>query len=113
MSYQVQFSAHAVEILNGIGDRRIRLHILQRAARLSEEPDKQGRPLNGELSGYRSVRAAGQRYRIIYRIDRGRIQVVVIAAALRRDGDRRDFYALAQRLVRLGLTLPLEEGEGL
>ena len=113
MVFKVLFTAEAVETINNVGDRRIRRQILQRAAGLSEDPEKQGSPLTGELSGYRSVRAVGQRYRIIYRIDAGNVAVVVVAAGLRREGNRRDIYALAQRLVRLGLVQPPDEGEGL
>ena len=112
MVYRVLLTQRAVELLDEITDRRLRSHILRRAARLSDEPEKQGRPLVGELLGYRSVRAVGQRYRIIFRIERDQVRVVIIAVGIRREGSRRDIYALARRLAMLGLTdLPPEEGE--
>jgi mRNA interferase RelE/StbE len=111
MAYQVQFTAEAVAMVNNIADRRIQRQVLQRAESLAEEPEKQGSPLSGRLSGYRSLRAVGQRYRIIYWIETNQVKVVVIAVGLRRDGDRQDVYTLAQRLVRLGLIDLLEPGE--
>jgi mRNA interferase RelE/StbE len=111
MAYQVQFTAEAVAMVNNIADRRIQRQVLQRAEGLAEEPEKQGSPLSGSLSGYRSLRTVGQRYRIIYWIETNQVKVVVIAVGLRRDGDRQDVYTLAQRLVRLGLIEPLEPGE--
>ena len=111
MAYQVLFTARAIESLNSITDRRIRNQVLQRVARLSEEPDKQGRPLSGDLFGYRSARAVGQRYRVIFRIEHDQVRVVIIVVGLRREGSRRDIYALARRLAILGLTEPPREEE--
>ena len=112
MVYRVLLTPRAIASLNEITDRRIRNLITRRAAGLSQEPDKQGRPLSGELFGFRSLRAVGQRYRVIYRIEHNQVRVVIIAVGLRREGSRRDIYALARRLVMLGLIdLPPDEGE--
>jgi mRNA interferase RelE/StbE len=70
---------------------------------LVEEPDKQGKPLRGGLMGFLSVRAAGQRYRVVYGVDRAEQQVMVYLVGIRREGSRQDVYTLAQRLVRRGL----------
>ena len=61
-----------------------------------------------ELSGvpHRSLRAAGQRYRIIYQVDNGAVIVYVVLIGLRKEGSKADIYELAQRLVRLGLLDP-------
>ncbi len=93
-------------MLRGIRDRRIRQFISLRIDGLVSDPEKQGSPLIGELRGYRSIRAVGQRYRIIYRVDEDRVEVLVAALGLRREGDRGDIYSLAQRLIRLGLLEP-------
>lgn len=77
--------------------------LLRRMEALACEPEKQGAPLRGALIGYRAVRAVGQRYRIIYRIDESGAVVVVAALGIRREGDRADVYAVAERLARLGL----------
>lgn len=104
MTYQVLFTSDANKMIDAISDRRVREQIVRRARQLAEEPEKQGRLLRNELAGYRSVRAAGQRYRIIYQIIEDQVRVVVIAAGIRRESDRRDAYTLAQRIVRLGLV---------
>jgi mRNA interferase RelE/StbE len=93
----------ARELLRAIPDRRIQKTIAASIDRLTKEPEKQGRPLLGELLGYRSLRAVGQRYRIIYRVDQNRILVNVVAVGIRKEGDRRDIYTLAKKLLRSGL----------
>jgi mRNA interferase RelE/StbE len=59
--------------------------------------------LTGELSGYRSVRGAGQRYRIIYRIEKEKFMVWIVALGIRKEGSKRDIYALAKKLLKLYL----------
>lgn len=93
-------------MLNGIRDRRIQQKIGQAVDRLSENPESQGGPLVGDLSGCRSLRASGQRYRIIYRVNREKLRVEVCAVGIRKEGSKVDIYALARRLVRLGLLAP-------
>jgi mRNA interferase RelE/StbE len=94
----------ARKALSAITDRRIREKLEQRIEGLSEEPEMQGKPLGEELAGYRSVRAVGQRYRIIYKVERQKVVVIVIAVGLRRERDKADIYQLAKRLIRLGLV---------
>ena len=104
MIFSIELTPSALGLLQRIADRRVREKIAQRIDALACDPEKQGKPLSGELSGLRSVRAVGRRYRIVYRVDRGRVVVLVLAAGLRKEGDRTDIYALAHRLIRLGLT---------
>ena len=103
MTYQVAITPVALKALEAIADRRIREQIRDRINGLAHDPDLQGKPLGGELAGFRSVRAAAQRYRIIYRVERSRILVVVLTVGLRKEGDRSDVYRLAQKLIRLRL----------
>ena len=103
MSYRIEITGQAEQMLRSVRDRRIRRLLASRIDQLANEPDKQGRPLGGKLAGRRSCRAVGQRYRIIYRVDGASVVVVVIAVGIRRAGDRKDVYALAERLKRLGL----------
>ena len=91
-------------MVSEIRDRRVQEAIRQRTDGLARDPDKQGKLLLGELKGFRSLRAVGQRYRIIYRVYKGRVEVLVVAVGLRREGDREDIYRLAQRLLRLRLV---------
>ena len=90
-------------MLEAIQDRRIRDKIRDRIDGLAQEPEKQGKPLTGELTGYRSLRAVGQRYRVIYRIEQGEVLVLVMALGIRMEGSGKDIYALAQKLLRLRL----------
>ena len=102
-SYRLRLTPTAQAMLSAIKDRRTREGIRDRIDGLAHEPDKQGKPLLGELKGLRSLRAVGQRYRIIYRVQEAHVAVIVVALGLRREGDRDDIYRLAQRLLRLGL----------
>ena len=89
-------------VLN-IADRRIQVKLLERMTALAADPELQGKPLGDDLAGYRSVRAVGQRYRIIYRVERSEVVVMVVAAGIRKEGSREDVYRVAAKLIRLGL----------
>ena len=104
MVYQLTISEPAEAMLKAIPDHRIQRQLIDRMRKLVDEPEKQGYPLRGPLSGYRSCRAVGQRYRIIYKINERELVVLIVGAGIRKEGDKRDIYALAQRLVRLGLV---------
>lgn len=103
MVYGVLLTPTARSMLAAIKDRRAVERIRDRIDGLAHDPDIQGKPLLGELKGFRSLRAAGQRYRIIYRVHQARVEVLVVAIGPRREGDREDIYRLAQRLLRLRL----------
>lgn len=106
MTWSIVFTVHARAMLEAIQDRRIRGIIRDRIDGLALEPEKQGNPLTGDLAGYRSLRAVGQRYRIIYRVEADKVLVLVMALGIRKEGSKRDVYALAQKLLRLGLLEP-------
>jgi mRNA interferase RelE/StbE len=106
VTYKISITPTALELLHAIPDRRVQQTIAARISRLAQEPEKQGKPLLGELAGYWNLRAVGQRYRIIYRVDRDRLLVLVVAVGIRKEGDKQDVYALAKRLIRLGLLEP-------
>jgi mRNA interferase RelE/StbE len=93
----------ALKMIKGISDARIRGKISDVIGRLASDPEKQGNPLVGELAGFRSIRAVGQRYRIIYIVRKKEIIVVIVAAGISKEGDKADIYKLAQRLIRLRL----------
>jgi len=90
-------------MLEAVADQRVRELIVGRAEKLADEPEKQGKALLGELAGLRSLRVSGQRFRILYRVERGRVVVLVIAVGIRKEGDRRDVYELARKLFRARL----------
>jgi mRNA interferase RelE/StbE len=90
-------------MLKAIADRRIREKLASVIDSLASDPELRGKPLDDDLAGYRSIRAVGQRYRIIYRVDRSIVTVVIVAAGLRKEGSREDIYRIAAKLIRLGL----------
>jgi len=103
VKWQIQLTPTALKLLSDISDRRIREKIGAVIDRLAEDPEKQGKALLGELAEFRSIRAVGQRYRIIYQIRGNDIVVVIVAVGIRRDGAKDDIYHLAKKLFRLRL----------
>jgi mRNA interferase RelE/StbE len=97
MEYQIEIVPLALELLAKVKDKREQLVLSQRIEQLKYEPERQGKALSGKLKGYRSVRALGQRYRIVYRIDRDRVVVVIVGAGIRKEGDKKDIYAILQK----------------
>jgi len=103
MKWKIVLTSTAGDMLTGITDRRVRQKIAERIDGLAHEPDKQGKALFGELKGYRSVRAVGRRFRIIYALKAGEVVVTVIALGLRRQKHKSDIYALTKKMIKLGL----------
>ena len=109
--YQVRWTETAVSLLEDIADRTVQAKLLNAAAELADEPQLRGRPLKGNLGGYRSLHWS--RYRIIYLIDEGTKTVFVLAVGRRIEGKSRDVYQIARRLLRQGLLeLPADQDEG-
>jgi mRNA interferase RelE/StbE len=102
MAFPIEITPTALEALEVISDRRTRSAIIRRIDALEKEPEKQGKPLRGWLVGFMSTRAAGQRYRVVYKVDNERKRVLVYMIGIRREGSRRDVYALAEHLVQRG-----------
>lgn len=100
MKYTVEMSKPVLKQLGNIKDRRVREQLFKRIEGLANDPEQQGKALKDDLAGLRSVRAVGQRYRIIYQIEAERIVVVVVAVGIRKEGDRADVYRQAALLVR-------------
>jgi mRNA interferase RelE/StbE len=103
MRWHLKLTLPALEQLAAIKDTRVRENISRRIDALANDPDLQGKPLSDELAGYRSIRAVGQRYRILYKLEAEQIIVVVEALGIRKEGDKKDVYELAKKLARLGL----------
>lgn len=103
MAYRIEITPTALEALEAITDRRTRSAVVRRIDALTEEPRKLGKPLRGWLAGFVSTRAAGQRYRVVYRIDDEEKRVIVYMVGIRKEGSHRDVYALAEHLVQRGL----------
>ncbi len=106
MTYKIELTLQARRMLKDISERRVREKIQKRIDDLAQEPEKQGKPLVHEMEGYRSLRAVGQRYRIIYSVQREEVIVYVMAVGLRKHASKSDVYELAKKLIRLGLLEP-------
>ena len=98
-SYQVFLTPQARLMLQSITDRRIRDMIARRIDKLTTEPAKKGKALVAELTGFRSLRIA--RYRVLYKVEEE--MVIIVAVGIRREGDTKDIYARAKKLLRLKL----------
>jgi mRNA interferase RelE/StbE len=103
MSFHIALTPTAMKLLSEISDKRIREKIGAVIDRLVEDPEKQGKALLGELAGFRSIRAVGQRYRVIYKVTSEEILVVIVAVGIRKDGAKNDIYNLAKKLFKVGL----------
>lgn len=101
--YTIFLTPTSEKLFLKIKDKRIRQKITECIDKLSYEPDKQGKALIGELTGYRCVRAVGQRYRVIYKVIRQKIEVHIVSTGIRKEGDRQDIYKLTKKLIKLGL----------
>ena len=102
LKYRILITDTCLTLIKKIPDERIQRAILDRIRRLADEPDKQGKKLVKDLSGFRSVHAAG-RYRIIYQIDKQTVIVYVLAAGIRKESDKKDIYQIAKKLLNAGL----------
>ena len=102
MKYRILITNTCLTLIDKIPDKKIQHSILNRIKKLSDEPDKQGKKLVKDLSGFRSVHAAG-RYRIIYKIDKKTVIIYVLAAGIRKEGDKKDIYKIAKKLLNAGL----------
>jgi mRNA interferase RelE/StbE len=103
MRWHIKLTLPALKQLAAIKDTRVRESISRRINALENDPERQGKPLSDELTGYYSIRAVGQRYRILYKLEAEQVIVVVVALGIRKQGDKKDVYALAKKLARLGL----------
>ena len=87
-------------MLADIRDRRVRRQIVAKLHTLQQDPERLGKPLVGELKRCYSVRAAAQRYRVIYQVTPASLIATVIAVGIRPQDDRGDIYEVARRLIR-------------
>ena len=110
MKYRIRITDTCLTLIGKIPEKKIQRMILDRIQNLSDEPDKQGKRLVKDLSGFRSIHAAG-RYRIIYKVVEQTVIVYVLAAGIRKEGDKKDIYKIAKKLLNAGL-LDLDTGKG-
>ncbi|MGA7951881.1 MAG: hypothetical protein WCA07_00020 [Gloeobacterales cyanobacterium] len=77
MDYQVELTKLATSMIAEIQDLREQKGIIDRLKKLENDPLMQGKALTGDLKGYHSLRAVGQRYRIVYKVVQERVLVIV------------------------------------
>lgn len=123
MSYRIELTEAAREDLKDIQDQRSQKAIATKIDDLKTEPEKRGKSLTDDLKGYYSVRAAGQRYRIVYRVKVTELKptekteslrqvsksnqknsspamdrvVTVVVIGIRKEGSKQDAYAIARK----------------
>ena len=101
--YTIKLTQIAAEFIAKL-DNKSQQQVLQKIEVLKQYPLKVGKPLKGNLQDYRSIRAVGQRYRIIYQVKENEIEVIIVAAGIKRDGDKkRDIYELMKKYLKIGL----------
>lgn len=99
MEYKIQLTPLALEMLAAVRDRREQEKLAERIEQLKVDPEKQGKALVDNLSGFRSIRAVGQRYRIVYKVEQQKVLVLVVGVGRRKDGDKKDIYNLLEKLL--------------
>lgn len=100
---------------------KVRRGLLDKAGELqsASEPADANKPLIGPLKGY--YRICYSRYRLLYTIEKkptrnGKIVIHIIIrfvlAGVRKEGDKKDIYRLAQKLFDLGILDPGDLSDG-
>lgn len=97
--YRIILAPTALELLAQIKDVRHQRLIKERIDGLQRDPEKQGKPLAQEFQGFRSLRAVGQRYRIIYTVQAEQVTVYIVAVGLRKEGNKRDIYRIFAKIM--------------
>ncbi|KAM3100222.1 type II toxin-antitoxin system RelE family toxin [Phormidesmis sp. 146-35] len=99
IEYKIQLTPLALEMLAAVKDRREQEKLRDRIDQLKTEPEKQGKALVDNLSGFRSVRAVGQRDRIVYQVEQAQVLILVVGIGRRKEGDKKDIYTLLEKLL--------------
>ena len=100
--YTIRLTLVAADSLKKL-DATTQRQVIHKIESLKQELLLLGKPLKGPLKEYRSIRAAGQGYRIIYKVIESEIIVVVVSIGIRKDGDKKDIYALMKKYIKTGL----------
>ena len=103
--YKIKLTKIAAHNLEKFDHATLR-QIMAKIESLKAEPILMGKALKGPLKEFWSVRAAGQRYRIIYKIINEEVIVIIIAVGIRKEGDKRDIYQLMKKYLKTGLIEP-------
>ncbi len=110
MPFRIQLTETAASNIRSIRNPVIREQVTERIEILSDNPGI-GKPLRGPLSRYRSLRAARNRYHIIYRVEKRQVVVIIVAVGIRKGKDRDDIYQELQRIIKRTGHLESESNE--
>ncbi len=105
MEYKIEITPLAIELLSKVKDKREQERLRKPIEQLKSEPDKQGKSLSRGLKGYPSIRVLGQRYPIVYRVDKEKIIVVIVGAGIRKEGDKKDIYKILNKFFLIKNTI--------
>ena len=95
-TFSIIFTQEAQADLDNIKDARTYAAIERKIDELRTEPDRRGEALKGDLKAYRKLKAAGQRYRVIYQVAVLEGLVTIVVVGIRKEGDKRNAYRVAK-----------------
>jgi mRNA interferase RelE/StbE len=98
LNYKITLTDEAKAYLRSL-DSKTRIAIARKIETLKESPEKKGKALSGNLTGYRSLHAAG-RYRVVYEVTVKKVMVIVVGIGIRKEGSRIDIYETIKKLLR-------------
>ena len=95
MAWTVEFHPEVVDDLDDLGYSAASKILRAIKDKIENgEPDKLGIPLRGALAGYRRIGVGDTR--IVYRVDQGAVEVLIVAVGARRD---KEVYHAAENRV--------------
>lgn len=97
--YKIEIAPTGYRSLTALKDKKAIGEIVRVIDGLAQAPEEQGKALVGPLEGVRSVRAARERFRVLYRVDARKRVVSALLIGKRAPGQDMDVYALAQKLL--------------
>jgi mRNA interferase RelE/StbE len=97
--YEIEIAPTGYKSIKAVKNKGLRREIVKVIDERAHAPEEQGKSLMGPLEGVRSLRAARDRFRILYRVDTGSSLVSILLVGERAPGHERDVYALARKLV--------------
>lgn len=106
--HSIDLAPTGLESLKAIRDQKAQREMARAIDGLGEDPDRQGKALVAPFEGLRSLRAARNRYRILYRVDHDERRVRVLLVGKRKAGRDSDVYRVAKKLLETLLGEPRE-----
>ena len=107
--FEIEIAPTGYRSLKALTDKKRRHEVAKAIDGLARAPEEQGKALLGPLEGLRSVHAARDRFRILYRVDALNQLVSVLLVGERAPGQDADIYALAQKLLATFMNEEEEE----